>query len=83
MDSSVVARINELAHKAKAEGLTPEELEERDRLRKEYVAAFRRSLVNELESLTLVDEQGNRRKLRPKAQPGQDATVPESEQTRQ
>ena len=77
MDSSVVARINELAHKAKAEGLTPEELAERDRLRKEYIAAFRRSLVNELESLTLVDEQGNRRKLHPKGQAMEDG--PESE----
>ena len=65
MDSSVIARINELAHKAKAEGLTPEELEERDRLRKEYIAAFRESLVGQLESITVVDEHGNKRKLGP------------------
>ena len=80
LDSSVIARINELAHKAKTQGLTPEELAERDRLRKEYIAAFRRSLVNELESLTLVDEQGNRRKLHPKAQPGGDDGASEAEQ---
>ena len=62
MDQAKIARINELAHKAKAEGLTPEEIQERDILRREYVAAFRQSLVNQLESITIVEPDGTRHK---------------------
>ena len=74
MDSNVIARINELAAKAKTEGLTPEEIAERDRLRKEYIQAFRASLVGSLESITLVDEKGNRRKLNKKDSQNTDHT---------
>lgn len=38
----LVKRINELAHKNKTQGLTDEELKERDVLRKEYIAEFKR-----------------------------------------
>ena len=43
------------ARKAKAEGLTEEEILERDRLRREYIAAFRENLVAELENTYIVD----------------------------
>ena len=66
MEKSRIDRINELARKAKAEGLTEEEILERDRLRREYVAAFRENLVAELENTYIVDAKGNKRKLRSK-----------------
>ena len=58
-----IARINELARKAKAEGLTPEEIVERDKLRRIYIDAYKASLVGQLENTYLVDEKGNKRKL--------------------
>ncbi len=60
----VIARINALAHKAKTEGLTQEELAERDRLRRIYLDAIRTNLRRELDNTYLVDEQGNRRPLK-------------------
>ena len=66
MEKSIIDRINELARKAKAEGLTEEEVLERDRLRREYVAAFRENLVAQLEATYIVDEKGNKRKLKSK-----------------
>lgn len=60
----VIARINALARKAKTEGLTQEELAERDRLRRIYLDAIRTNLRRELDNTYLVDEQGNRRPLK-------------------
>lgn len=51
-----IKRINELANKAKTEGLTEEELEERNELRKLYIEEFRGSLRNQLETIKFVDE---------------------------
>lgn len=59
-------RINELAHKAKTVGLTPEELEERDRLRKEYLEAFRKNMMAELDNIYMLDEHGNEVPIRKK-----------------
>ncbi len=66
MEQEKIARINALARKAKAEGLTPEELQERDALRKEYIADFKRSLVGQLEAITVVEEDGSKHKLKKK-----------------
>lgn len=55
-----IERINELAAKAKTdEGLTPEELTERDALRKDYIAHMKGQLDSHLHSLKIVDEDGN------------------------
>ena len=63
MEQSRIDRINALARKARAEGLTDEETRERDVLRREYVESVRRNLTAQLENTCVVDEHGNRRKL--------------------
>lgn len=57
-------RINELARKAKKEGLTPEEIAERDVLRREYVNAVLGNVRQQLDNTYVVDEEGNKRKLK-------------------
>ena len=64
MDQKKIDRINELARKAKEQELTPEEAEERAQLRAEYVAAFKRNLVASLESIRVVDDEGNKTPLK-------------------
>lgn len=59
----VIARINELAKKAKAEGLTEEETVERDKLRRIYIDSVKASLVGHLENTYIVDPDGQKRKL--------------------
>ncbi len=59
-----INRINELARKAKTpEGLTEEELKERDKLRRLYIDSFKESLVGQLEHTYIVDEKGNKKKV--------------------
>ena len=59
----VIARINELAKKAKAEGLTEEEIVERDKLRRIYIDSVKASLVGHLENTYIVGPDGQKRKL--------------------
>ena len=66
MTNSKLARINELARIAKERDLTPEELAERDVLRKEYIAEWRRGAEQVLENTYIVDENGNKQKLKKK-----------------
>lgn len=69
MTEEKIARINELARRVKAgEALSPEELEERAALRKEYIDSVKASLVGNLENTYLVDEKGNKVKLPKKKQ---------------
>ncbi len=63
MEQHKIDRINELARKKKAEGLTPEELEEQAALRAEYIAGFRASLTAQLDNTVIVDPDGNRTKV--------------------
>ena len=63
MDAKLITRINELARKSKAEGLTEEEKAEQKKLRDEYRFAFRQNLTEQLEHTYIMDENGNKRKL--------------------
>lgn len=64
MEQQKIDRINELARKDKAEGLTPEELAERDALRREYIQSYVGDLKNQLDHTYIVDKQGHKHKLR-------------------
>ena len=64
--NEVIARINELSRKNKAEGLTPEELAERDKLRRIYIDSVKASLVGHLENTYIVDPDGTKHKLQHK-----------------
>ena len=44
----VIARINELAKKAKTQELTAEELQERDKLRRIYIDSVKANLIGHL-----------------------------------
>ena len=68
MDEKKIARINELAHKAKSEGLTAEETAERDALRQEYLNAVMANARSVLENTYILDEKGNKRKLKGKGE---------------
>ena len=62
----VIARINELAKKAKTEGLTPEELAERDKLRRIYIDSVKANLIGQLDNTYIVDSKGNKTPLKKK-----------------
>ena len=59
----VIARINALAKKAKETGLTPEEIQERDRLRRIYIDSVKANLVGQLENTYIVGPDGKKKKL--------------------
>ena len=61
-----IDRINELAHLAKVRALTEEELSERDALRKEYIAEFRRGTIELLENTYIQTPDGVKHKLKRK-----------------
>ena len=69
MDQKKIDRINELARKNKSEGLTPEEVAERDALRREYIDSVLGSLKSSLDNTYIMDEKGNKEKLRKKGVP--------------
>ena len=68
MEQYKIDRINELARKNKAQGLTPDELAERDALRREYIDAVKQSLMGQLDRTYYVDEKGRKTKLRTKGE---------------
>ncbi len=69
MDQKQIDRINELARKAKSpEGLTKWEEEERAALRREYVDSVLGSLRGQLDNTYILDEKGQKHKLKKKGE---------------
>lgn len=54
----LLKRINELAHKNKAEGLTEAEKKERKKLRDQYLKNFREAFRSKIEMTQIFDENG-------------------------
>lgn len=61
--NKVIARINELAKKAKAGALTPEEVQERDKLRRIYIDSVKANLVGQLENTYILEPDGTKKKV--------------------
>ena len=66
MTDEKIQRINELAKKAKTEGLTDEEKAEQQTLRQEYIEAYRKNLEAQLGSIVVQNPDGSRHKLQKK-----------------
>jgi len=58
MNEEKIKRINELARKSKAEGLTGVEKEEQGALRREYIEAMRANLRGQLDQIDVVEKDG-------------------------
>lgn len=66
MEKTKLDRINELARLAKERELTQEELSEREALRREYVAEWRRGAEQILENTYIQTPDGKKHKLQKK-----------------
>ena len=66
MEKAKMDRISELTALSRQRELTEEEKAERKALREEYLAGWRRSTIDVLENTYIVDENGNKRKLKKK-----------------
>ena len=64
--NAVIARINELAAKNKAEGLNEEELIERDKLRRIYIESVTGNLKGQLDNTYIVRPDGTKVKVQKK-----------------
>lgn len=62
----VIARINALAKKAKEAGLTEEETQERDRLRRIYIDSVKANLVGQLDNTYIQRPDGSKQKIQRK-----------------
>lgn len=54
-----IARINELYHRSKQDGLTEEEKREQEGLRKEYIANLRANLRGQLNNVSIQEKDGS------------------------
>lgn len=66
MEQKKIDRINELARLAREKGLTEAEKAEQQKLRAEYVAAFRGNLKKQLDNIEVIRPDGTRERLRDK-----------------
>ena len=66
MENTKIQRINELARLAKERELTQEELNERDTLRKEYIAEGRKGAEQVLDNTYIQTPDGKKHKLQKK-----------------
>ena len=66
MTPEAIQRINDLARKPKAQGLTPEEAQEQKRLRQEYLDSVRKNLVSQLENMSILEPDGTKKKVQKK-----------------
>ena len=64
METEKIKRINELARKKKAEGLTDDEKAEQEALRQEYLAGYRENLKAILDSIVVQEKDGTRHPLK-------------------
>jgi len=62
----LLKRINELAKKSSEQGLTDEEKAEQNELRQAYLKKFRQGMENTLNSVYIMDENGNKKKVEKK-----------------
>lgn len=67
MEQKKIDRINELARKQKAEGLTEAEKTEQAKLRREYIEAYKQSLIAQLDNIYMVEPDGSKHKIIPKS----------------
>lgn len=59
MKQEQIDRINELYRKSKAEGLSEEEKQEQDMLRKQFVADVRNNVAAQLDNIDMVNADGS------------------------
>ena len=64
----LIKRINELAKKAKTEGLSTQELDEQSRLRQEYLARFRQNFEAVLDNTVIMQPDGSKTPVKRKQQ---------------
>ena len=66
MNKQDIERINELARKKKTVGLTASEMEEQQRLRRQYIDEFKANLKDTLDQVYIEREDGTYEKLKKK-----------------
>ena len=63
MTKEKIDRINFLARKKKAEGLTESELQEQAMLCREYIESYKQSLISQLENTYILEPDGTKKKV--------------------